>query len=118
MATIQLLNESKELRVDSWKDLYCQIINLLYNNDNYKKRMQQAFDFAGTNNVGIFYDIISDRPVNYGKNGEVFWEQIIPGNPIYFRTNKSSIDLLSALKTWFGFLDISLDDFEIYLRDK
>lgn len=116
MATIQLLNESKEVRVDSWKDLYCQIINLLYNNDSYKKGMQRVFDFAGTNNM--FNDIISDRPVNYGKNGEVFWEQIIPGISVYFRTNKSSIDLLSALKTWFGVLDISLDDFEIYLRDK
>lgn len=105
----------KECSVSSWKDLYIQIINCLYETDKYKQKMDRAFAFG---NNGIFANIISKRQEPGGQKGEIFWEQIIPDNPIYFRTNKSSIDLLKAIKVWFEYLDINTDELSITLKNK
>lgn len=102
-----------ELTVSSWKDLYCQIINVLFNNPDYKSKMQRAFDFG---NQGNFTEIISDTEEKRGKQGERMWEQIIPEHPVWFKTCKSSVDICIAITVWLKYLGISLDDVEIYLR--
>lgn len=102
-----------EINVSSWKDLYCQIINILFNSADYKSKMQHAFDFG---NNGKFTEIISNVEEKRGKQGERMWEQIIPENPVWFKTCKSSIDICIALTVWLKYLGIPLEDVEIYLR--
>lgn len=106
---------NKELDVTSWKDLYMQLINLLYEDNEFKEKMQRAFSFG---NAGRFANIISKNNENVGQKGEVFWEQIIPSEQVYFRTNKSGYDLLKAIKNWFEYLHINEDELEITLKAK
>lgn len=110
-----LTNVEDDIEVSSWKDLYCQIVNLLYNNSDYKKKMQQAFSFG---NRGNFAGIISKVEESRGQRGEIFWEQIIPDEPIYFFIQKSAGDLLKAIRVWFKHLNIDQEDLIITLKSK
>lgn len=104
----------KEIDVSSWKDLYINIIEILYNDNTFKPQMQRAFKHG---NSGTFENIISDREENAGQHGEVFWEQILyPDEKTYFRLNKSALDLLKAIKIWFEFLKIDESDLTITLK--
>ena len=102
-----------EITVSSWKDLYCQLINILYSNENYRNKMQRAFEFG---NKGQFSEIISDIEEKRGRQGERMWEQIIPENSTWFKTCKSSVDICTAITTWLNYLGIELEDMEIYLK--
>lgn len=108
-----LSNLDKEIEVVSWKDLYAQIVNVLYNEPNYQKEMQRAFAFG---NNGKFSGVISKIEESKGQKGETLWEQLIPGESVYFLTCKSSKSFLDAIRTWFEYLKISESDLEITLR--
>ena len=95
------------------KDLYAQIVNVLYNEPNYQKEMQRAFAFG---NNGKFSGIISKIEESKGQKGETLWEQLIPGESVYFLTCKSSKSFMDAIRTWFEYLKISESDLEITLR--
>ena len=110
-----LATMDKEIEVSSWKDLYYQIINLLYNEPENKKKMQRAFSFG---NDGKFSGIISKTEEARGQRGEILWEQIIPGESIYFLMNKSSMALLHAIQVWLEYLNINVDDLEITLKSQ
>lgn len=99
--------------VCSWKDLYIQIINMLYNDDNYRAEMQHVFKFG---NHGNFEGIISNHEENRGKHNDVLWEQIIPGEQIYFYTCKGAIGMLNAIRKWLNHLKISQSDLEITFK--
>lgn len=104
-----------EYKTDDWRQLYVLVINALYeSNVEWKSRMQKIFRHGGD---GDFVNIISKEIAGQGQNGERFWEQIIPGENIYFRLNKSAVDLLKALRIWFSRLKIDFSDLEIELRD-
>lgn len=111
-ALIGFFDEDIELYVSSWKDLYLQLINALYNSE-HKSDMEQAFRFG---NNGKFTGIISKVEEKRGAKGEILWQQIIPESSIYFHTTKSSVDMCVAIKIWLEYLKLSADDIEIYLR--
>lgn len=100
-----------QIFASSWKFLYSEIMNMLYK--EHQDKMQKAFDFG---NQGTFANIISKTEEKTGMHGEKMWEQIIDDNPIYFYTNKSAPDFLTALIKWFEYLKIDLDSLKIYLK--
>lgn len=102
------------LDVANWRDLYSLVIKELYNNAEYRAKMQRAFEMADISDV--FNEIISNSPQIYGKSGAKLWEQIIPDNDVYFKTTKSSSDICIALKAWLKYLDIDPSDVEITLK--
>jgi len=99
--------------LSSWKSLYINLINMLFDMPEYKNKMQEAFSYG---NQGNFEGVIAQSEVNRGEKGEVFWEQIIPDNSTYFKIHKSAGDFIKAIKIWFDYLGITESDFIIYLK--
>ena len=101
----------KDIKIEDWRHLYAEMLNILY--EAHKERMQIAFDYG---NDGKFRNIISDKEENRGLKGEIFWKQLIPGNPVYFRINKSADDIRKTIFIWFEFLGLDPDDLKIYFK--
>lgn len=104
--------DDKQIFASSWKFLYSEVMNLLY--QEYQDKMQRAFDFG---NQGTFAGIISKTEEKTGLRGEKLWEQIIDDNPIYFYMNNSAVDFLTALIKWFEYLKVDLDSFTVYFKE-